>query len=848
MPLAKAPKELRTAATLALISSSISKIVTLIIATVIIATLPTWVPGLLAYQPIPIGLLVVLIGSSTLSRRASKIKIRVGQQRLEDARSSSLIGMILSIIVGGILPFPFYLLLYMSLGKAMIKRAPTEAQLMTVYIPPQPSGGVFLGRYLGWLSMYLYILYIGYTQLPDGLKGASDWLSPTFGIHFNTLIVAAYLVLSNPITNPAILWSWITAGLVGGLIAGGKTGRGVSVGMTAFFSTLGAMGLAALVIFRGFYASISSLSIPPFPPGFSITALASGPIAQDLIPVLLKPGVSPSDPAVIENVALILVRNMGLILMTVTLAGRAGCLIWQGIVSLLKPVARAFQHPSKKHTQQVAKKQEVTVETPANIKTGLVLLMLSAGLILPVLAHASTPGQVLHVNGPSQPYQQYLTVGLDKLGAPNASLRLANLDLSNTGLVLDSNYDQANFTMLIINNDYPEGFGNGAKNFPLQLFSKPALITMYSSPDQSTALSKSNNVAAQFSTALGTQFTYALSLPMGNNGWINLYATDPSISNSDMLAKALAILPAGGFSGLFNQATISGQKYSALLGLIPGNIGNVALSRSFGFMLNTEWPRQYYKEGPHQFSLAGLLGATSNISGTAQSNSSIVAVNFQPGTIVSSYAPVSLNTYYDAASHTLFLNATSTFTTPDLTASFTYAFAPNIVFEKTANPSSGTVGDTYAVTLSVQNLDNVPVSMVNLTDPQSSSVYGGTLSFVPSGTQRIQVATLSPGQSLSTSYQATPTSSGAYSLSVANGELVWTLPNGTSVAYTANTDQPVLHSQSGPMVQIVHTFNDFLPYSYLLILGFVLPPIVETVRMLRRRSKPKQVTPVSGNL
>src|SRR5207249_6123540 len=61
---------------------------------------------------------------------------------------------------------------------------------------------LFLGRYLGWVSMYLLVLYIGYTQLPTGLRGVSDWLSPVFGIHFNTLIVAAHLVFTNPLTNP----------------------------------------------------------------------------------------------------------------------------------------------------------------------------------------------------------------------------------------------------------------------------------------------------------------------------------------------------------------------------------------------------------------------------------------------------------------------------------------------------------------------------------------------------------------------------------------------------------------------------------------------------------------------
>src|SRR3989442_6920173 len=128
---------------------------------------------------------------------------------------------------------------------------------------------------------------------------------------------------------------------------------------------------------------------------------------------------------------------------------------------------------------------------------------------------------------------------------------------------------------------------------------------MYST-DGPTAIARSNTVASEFSRALGTTFTYALSLPIGN-GWISLYAVDQSLSNSVMLNKALSILPAGGFSGLLSADRIKDQKFLAMLGLIPGKIGNVTLPRSFGFMLNTKSSRQYFKERPHQFTLATLL-------------------------------------------------------------------------------------------------------------------------------------------------------------------------------------------------------------------------------------------------
>ncbi|HZD12717.1 MAG TPA: hypothetical protein VE177_04270, partial [Candidatus Binatus sp.] len=307
-PLAKAPKEIRTASNLALVTSSIARLAGIIVSTIIIATLPEWLPALLILQPLPILLLILTAGSLTLSRRARHIREEIGQQKLEKARSSSLTGVLLGLTIGGVIPGLCYLALYMSIGKAMVRRTSRDEAglVLTTYLPPQPSNGIPLGRYLGWVSMYLFVLYTGYTQLPAGLRGLSDWLSPVLGIHFNTLVVAAYLIFTNPLTNPAILTLWITAGLAGGLIAGGKTGRGVSVGLTVFLSTLGAMGLAALAIFRNFYSSIGSLNIPPAPSSFSITALANGPIAQDLVPIVLRPGVAPLGPTVIQAVVLIL--------------------------------------------------------------------------------------------------------------------------------------------------------------------------------------------------------------------------------------------------------------------------------------------------------------------------------------------------------------------------------------------------------------------------------------------------------------------------------------------------------------------------------------------------------------
>src|SRR2546428_2243931 len=237
----------------------------------------------------------------------------------------------------------------------------------------------------------------------------------------------------------------MTAGLFGGLIAGGRTGRVFTVGLTVFLSTLGAMGLAALAIFRSFYVSINSINIPPIPTGFSITALASGPIAQDLIPVFLRPGASPFDPKVIQSALLILIRNAGLIFAIVTISGRAGALAWLGGVYLSRIVLKMLKgipHSSKQE-------EGAKVAEPPLIKIGLVLLIIGLGLCIPATTHATSP--VLRA-GPAGLYLQVFTVGFFPFGGPKANLPLGSLDPSADGTVLGFHYIPSKFSMLFVKN------------------------------------------------------------------------------------------------------------------------------------------------------------------------------------------------------------------------------------------------------------------------------------------------------------------------------------------------------------------------------------------------------------
>jgi hypothetical protein len=830
MALKDAPVQIRRAATVAQISSASSRLLGLAFTTLIIATLPTWVPGLLAYQTIPVALLILTIGSIIVSRKGNRIREEIAERKFEKARSRAFTTAILGFIIGGIIPGLLYIYLYTRIGDVMVKRTPDDPK--TIYLLPHPSEGMFLGRYLGWIAAYLLVLYIGYTQLTPGLRQVSDWLSPVLGVHFNTMIVALFLVFTNPLTYPPLLYLWTFAGFLGGLIAGGKIRRGFLVGMTVYLSALGALGLAALAIYQNVNLSTLS-SLPPPPPGFSIVSATTGPVTGDIIPILIQ-GSPLTSPMVIQNVVLTMMRNAGLVFAVATISGRAASLFWQGDVFILRTVWKTIK----------TKKPTLPQNASSNIpKKGILLLALAILLFIPS-QHTTQPSTIIQAP-PNGPYQQNLAVGLDMLGAPNASLRMTHLDLSSKGLVLDNNYAGNNFSLFIINNNYSQSLstssGLGIPSFILGLFSQPALITFYTG-DPATTRGASDNVAPQFSQALGISFTKAFALPSGQ-GTVTIYAPTPEITNNDALTRVLGLLPSSSFSTLIKPANFQNRQYFAAIGLasisLPAPL-NKTPSRAFSFILNTQYPRQFYKAGQHYLSLKTLLGFQTGIVGDTNSNASIVSITFQRGTIL--YSPLGQippsNPIYNNFTSTYIYNATIT-PRSDFAANFTYPFAPNITVQKTVTPSSGPLGTSHNIVDMIQNFDNVTVINLNVTDIEASSSYRQTLQLSPSAVQTAQFASFPPGQTQFLSYTATTKSSGTYVLSPTTIEFVWQAPNGTRIRYTVTTDRPLISSSSGPWTQFTRTFTDLQPYSYLLLLPLLITPIIETLKLLGRHGKKK---------
>jgi hypothetical protein len=369
----------------------------------------------------------------------------------------------------------------------------------------------------------------------------------------------------------------------------------------------------------------------------------------------------------------------------------------------------------------------------------------------------------------------------------------------------------------------------------LQIISQPALVTFYSGDPKTTA-AESAAVEAQFSQALGVPFTTIFSLPMGGQGTATIYAPNPELSNYDALTKLMGLLPSQSFSSLVNPANIQNAKYFAAIGIVPITVNGVKVT-GFSFDMNVQFPRQYFKGSVHQLDLKTLLGFQNNIVGDPAANASIVSMSFQPGTIL--YSPVCCNPLYNNATSTYYLTVTSS-SRPDFVANFNYPFAPDIVIQKTSTPASGPVGTTHIVVVTIQNLDNVTVSGLNASDPQTSSNYAQTLQLSPNGAQAIQAAILIPGNSVTLSYTVTTVSSGVYVLSPAIVNFLWTAPNGTKIAYTITTDPTEITSLAGPLTQFSRTFTDFQPYSYLLLIPLLLTPVVETYRLFKRRARRKK--------
>ncbi len=141
----------------------------------------------------------------------------------------------------------------------------------------------FGSKYFGWLAALLIVLGAGWLLLPEGYNTLILWLSPQLGNYVRPTMVMVNAILVNPLNNYVMVAIWAVAGFVGGAIAGTKKGAFV-VGL---FTWLSALLILAFSVYQLLITGMDLGTLPPMPPGTSITDLLGIPLVQSIIGELL---------------------------------------------------------------------------------------------------------------------------------------------------------------------------------------------------------------------------------------------------------------------------------------------------------------------------------------------------------------------------------------------------------------------------------------------------------------------------------------------------------------------------------------------------------------------------------
>lgn len=152
---------------------------------------------------------------------------------------------------------------------------------------------------MGKLTSYILglssALIISYIVLSQDYSPLINWLGPTMGSDIIFPFSLLYLLLGSLITYPVLLGSWVFLGIMVG-IGARKGTRAIGAAISVYASIWGMLGLSALAVFEkftGFSAGSTavsqintSFSIPPLPPGVTVSALLSEPLFQPLLNIL----------------------------------------------------------------------------------------------------------------------------------------------------------------------------------------------------------------------------------------------------------------------------------------------------------------------------------------------------------------------------------------------------------------------------------------------------------------------------------------------------------------------------------------------------------------------------------
>jgi hypothetical protein len=216
------------------------------------------------------------------------------------------------------------------------------------------------------------------------------------------------------------------------------------------------------------------------------------------------------------------------------------------------------------------------------------------------------------------------------------------------------------------------------------------------------------------------------------------------------------------------------------------------------------------------------------------SGQSIVAAYLPPNMNVTSYSPEDEAlgwTFYDENSSIVFWNATAYTDIPDYTINFNEGdFPPLVTITRTFDPETTIPGGSTLVTVTVTNVDTVPIYNATLTDASIAGTYPNSVTVT--GSTSTSTALLIGGGTLTLTYTVTFAYEGVYAFAPAtleydHGDNTYTKKTHID-GYTVNPD---------PLGLLQSMFMDGLPFTAIMVGVVGLGAIISIVRLARGRGR-----------
>lgn len=823
-----------------------------------------------------------------------------------------------------------------------------------------------------------YVLFTYYTPI-------INWLGPVVGSDIIFPFGFLFLLLGSSLTYPIVLMSWIVIGVAVGL--GSRKGtRAIGAAISIYFTIWGFLALSVLSVVQkisgisltniGGTSTGASMSLPPLPPGTSISAILAEPVVNSFSSIISSlPGLSTltnstgggspttsifsSLPTFFYNV--ILPPMITNIVVFMVISGVTGTLIYRlanknNMPSKPGNGGPKQQKPKKAKVKKVKTKKvvrkvdHVGTATLSLVFVAVVMMMLPG----PVAVNHNTPGSQIQSSQASS--SSYLNASLAATGQIFSLATLAsNTTSSQMPSSLSLNYGGGYvgrygniyniYAFLNSSSQTPPTFfgsTSGSSTHPILsvIFASSNLESIFNSLKQDGFISASmvntlqsnqlyniipqalvleiyaGNVNTTSSVALqqagvlssnmgGTSPVnfLSLNLPISNSTVVSLFAYSISIGNLNSESSAVSALsPYFSSDGMVpafqanlqNGYLIPGSNSNSVDGslFIAGHMDTSQLPGTFGNFTNFLNTSGSQSSLGNIYFMGGLFVKQASIHSSASShkitgdqvfnynsaitfgsNQSIYAVsilypgqNFTSGSPISGYNMVVYSNFQNfsgignASNITyIYVPSGSSFSFTNVNVTTNYTFPASL---KIAQSVTYVSGNTYKVSIKLTNNDTDVLNNVEINAGTLLSSYGSYAS-VSSGSTTSNAASISPGQSLTATFEVQLNGVGSYV--VAAPTFNYTMNNNTfSVlgnTLVANAQVPsvfqafnqVEYVSFSTISNLLH-FNYFVQQIYpglyvfdLIILLIVVLDVYIEVRAFKRWNARRKGTPPPQN-